>query len=586
MVARAKISTLVAAGSLSLAAIIGLGAGLAVQGASSMRSSMKFIATNSLPSVDLLNSTVIDFEIVRVRLSRLIMAQSPDEIVKQRKSLDEGVAKVENDIGAYKKLVADETDKELYEAYAAQWQAFRQDVDQVANAVSQDQHAQAVELFRGAIVNHSRDLQSAIEADKEYNVKAVNAATVAVVGQADSAIQRNIVLGILGVGIGLLVMLMFSWRVSRPVAHLKDAMGHMAAGDLDRDIPGIDKGDELGDIARALEGIRQSVAERSRAEAEAKLTVQQKITGALERGLASLRKGRLDERLDEAFPAEYEQLRTDFNATAVSLSEQIAAVSVSSNAVRSGAAEISSAAQDLAHRTELQAASLGHTATTVRELANSVAEAGQGVSGVAGAALAAEQEAASSGDLMRGAVSAMHSIAATSEKMRSIVEIIDGISFQTNLLALNAGVEAARAGDAGRGFAVVATEVRNLAERSAVAAKEIGALIVTSGDEVRAGVDMVSRTQASLERIVERSTEVAGVLAKLATTTAEQSEAISGVNQVLNELDIATQQNAALVEESTAASRSLAHEAERLSGVVQRFTLAGRQAGGAMLNAA
>jgi methyl-accepting chemotaxis protein len=180
----------------------------------------------------------------------------------------------------------------------------------------------------------------------------------------------------------------------------------------------------------------------------------------------------------------------------------------------------------------------------------------------------------------------MQSIAATSEKMRSIVEIIDGISFQTNLLALNAGVEAARAGDAGRGFAVVATEVRNLAERSALAAKEIGALIVQSGGEVRAGVDMVSRTQSSLERIVERSTEVARMLSKLAATTAQQSEAISDVNQVLGELDMATQQNAALVEESTAASRSLAHEAERLSGVVQRFTLATRMAGGAMRVAA
>jgi len=576
VLARAKISTLVAAGSLSLAAIIGFGATLAVQGASTMRADMAYLASNSVPSVDKLNSIIVDFEIARIRMSRMILAQSPDEATKQSASLDKALANAEQGIADYKKLISDKEDGRLYEDFVQRWQLFRQDVEAIRTAELSNQHDRAIALFNGDIVGHSRDLQGAIEADKDYNVKLVNQIAGKVLEQADTAIQRNIVLGMLGVGIGLLVLLMFSLRVTRPVSHLKDAMGDMAAGNLDRDIPGIDKSDELGDIARALEEIRQSVANRSRAEAETKLAAQQKITGALERGLAALRQGRLDERLDEEFPAEYEQLRNDFNATAASLSEQISAVSVSSNAVRSGAGEISSAAQDLAHRTELQAASLGNTANTVRELAHSVAQTGQGVTSVAGSAHEAEREASNSGELMQGAVAAMQSIAATSEKMRSIVEIIDGISFQTNLLALNAGVEAARAGDAGRGFAVVATEVRNLAERSALAAKEIGALIVNSGEEVRAGVDMVSRTQSSLERIVERSTEVAGMLSTLATNAAQQSEAIAGVNQVLNELDMATQQNAALVEESTAASRSLAHEAERLSGVVQRFTLARR----------
>ncbi|WJS99982.1 methyl-accepting chemotaxis protein [Novosphingobium humi] len=586
MLARAKISTLVAAGSLSLAAIIGVGAALSVQGAATMRTDMAYLAGNSVPSVDKLNKIIIDFEIARIRMSRMILAQSPDDATEQSALLDKAMAKAEQGLADYKKLLSDKEDTRLYEDAVHHWAVFRQDVEAIRAATLNNRHDEAVALFNGSIVDHSRALQAAIEADKDYNVKMSSDISSRVLAQADTAVKRNIVLGVLGVVIGMLVLLMFSLRVTRPVSRLKDAMGDMAAGDLDRDIPGIDKRDELGDIARALEEIRQSIANRSRAEAEAKLAVQQKITGALERGLAALRQGRLDERLDEEFPAEYEQLRNDFNATAASLSEQISAVSVSSNAVRSGAGEISSAAQDLAHRTELQAASLGNTANTVRELANSVARTGQGVTSVAGSAHEAEQEASNSGQLMRGAVAAMQSIAATSEKMRSIVEIIDGISFQTNLLALNAGVEAARAGDAGRGFAVVATEVRNLAERSALAAKEIGALIVHSGEEVRAGVDMVSRTQASLERIVERSTEVAGMLSTLASNAAQQSEAIAGVNQVLNELDMATQQNAALVEESTAASRSLAHEAERLSGVVQRFTLARRSTRDGLRNAA
>jgi HAMP domain-containing protein len=168
---------------------------------------------------------------------------------------------------------------------------FRQDVEVIRQAVLSNQHERAAALFNGDIVSHSRALQAGIEADKDYNVKLVNGIAARVLSQADTAIQRNIILGLLGVGIGILVMLMFSWRVTRPVSQLKDAMGDMALGDLDRDIPGIEKADELGDIARALEAIRRSIAERSRAEAEGKLMAQQRITGALERGLAALRQG-------------------------------------------------------------------------------------------------------------------------------------------------------------------------------------------------------------------------------------------------------------------------------------------------------
>ena len=162
--------------------------------------------------------------------------------------------------------------------------------------------------------------------------------------------------------------------------------------------------------------------------------------------------------------------------------------------------------------------------------------------------------------------------------MRSIVEIIDGISFQTNLLALNAGVEAARAGDAGKGFAVVATEVRNLAERSAQAAREIGELIVGSGREVHHGVEMVSQTQASLARILSKADELAAMISDIAGNSSQQAEAIAQVSSVIAGLDAMTQQNAALVEESTAASTRLAHESERLASVVGQFDFGGSAA--------
>jgi methyl-accepting chemotaxis protein len=574
-----KISTLVTAGSLSLAALIGGSAVTAAVGADAMRRDLVYINENSLPSVAALGQIIIDFEIARIRLSRLIMAKTPDELAKANAELEKGVAKVDEQVSAYDKLVSDEKDRELYGAFSGKWQQFRSDMEAVKQAAGANNATQAEALYRGEIVQHARDLQNAIEEDKDYNIKLAQQTTDAAVVGAKDAVWRNSLLGAAGVGIGLLVMLMLRLRLTGPLGRLKDVMGAMAHGQLDLSIPGSDKPDELGEIARALDDIRSSVAERSRLEAESKLVAQQQVTGALEKGLGALRQGQLSHRIDNRFPAEYEQLRQDFNATVASLAEQMGEVARSAGAVRTGASEISAAAQDLARRTEVQASSLGETASTVRDLAESVSSAGAGVANAANAARDAESEASASGQLMLDAVAAMNSIAATSEKMRSIVEIIDGISFQTNLLALNAGVEAARAGDAGKGFAVVATEVRNLAERSAEAAREIGALIVNSGNEVRQGVDMVSQTQASLQRIVDRSTEVAAMLSGLSATAASQASSIAQVNGVLSELDRATQQNAALVEESTAASHSLATESERLSAVVQRFS-SGQQGGG------
>jgi methyl-accepting chemotaxis protein len=573
-----KISTLVTAGSLTLAALIGGSAVTAAVGADAMQRDLVYINENSLPSVAALGQTVIDFEIARIRLSRVIMAKSPEELAKANGELDKGIVKVDEQVAAYGKLISDDKDRALYEAFSQKWQQFRADMEAVKQAATNNP-AQAEVLYRGEIVQHARDLQAAIEEDKDYNTQLAQQRTDEAVAGAKASVWRYSALGVAGVVIGLLVMLMLRVRLTGPLGRLRDAMGSMARGQVDMSIPGTDKPDELGEIARALDDIRSSVAERSRLEAESKLVAQQQVTGALEKGLGALRQGQLSHRIDNRFPAEYEQLRQDFNATVASLAEQMGEVARSAGAVRTGASEISAAAQDLARRTEVQASSLGETASTVRDLAESVSSAGAGVANAANAAREAESEASASGQLMLDAVAAMNSIAATSDKMRSIVEIIDGISFQTNLLALNAGVEAARAGDAGKGFAVVATEVRNLAERSAEAAREIGALIVNSGHEVRQGVDMVSQTQSSLQRIVDRSTEVAAMLSGLSATAASQASSIAQVNGVLSELDRATQQNAALVEESTAASHSLATESERLSAVVQRFS-SGHQGGG------
>jgi methyl-accepting chemotaxis protein len=254
--------------------------------------------------------------------------------------------------------------------------------------------------------------------------------------------------------------------------------------------------------------------------------------------------------------------------------------------VSNGANEISAAASDLATRTEGQAASLEESSAAVRELTHSATSTAQTAAEASNLARAAQSSAKGSGDTMNQTVAAMSQIAESSRKMEEIVGLIEGIAFQTNLLALNAGVEAARAGEAGKGFAVVATEVRALAQRSSDAAKDITAIIQSSGRDVAQGVTMIGQTQAALTQIVASTQELSDMIEAIATASREQSTSILQVDSAVAAMDRSTQQNAALVEQSSAAARSLSSEASALTGLVQRFDIGSGGASAALRHAA
>ena len=306
--------------------------------------------------------------------------------------------------------------------------------------------------------------------------------------------------------------------------------------------------------------------ERTRAAAE-----QRGVIDQIGSGLKALAQGDLVHRLERPFPASYEDLRASFNAAAGDLNRIVRAVSDSAELIHTGAAEIRTASDDLSRRTEQQASTLEATARTINQLTGTVEDNARSASELQATVVRATADAAHGGAVVERTVEAMNQIERSTKEIGQIISVIDGIAFQTNLLALNAGVEAARAGEAGKGFAVVAGEVRALAQRSAEAASSIKSLIETSASQVAQGVALAGESGQSLHTIVEGIAGVGAAIERIAQVSQTQAEELRGVNARTGQLDVATQQNAAMVEETTAAARNLSNEAANLAQLVAHF---------------
>ncbi|MCP4410394.1 MAG: HAMP domain-containing protein [Gammaproteobacteria bacterium] len=299
--------------------------------------------------------------------------------------------------------------------------------------------------------------------------------------------------------------------------------------------------------------------------------VSERVINDTLRVLGALAQGELNERIDTEYDGAYGQLKHDANTTVKKLTEVIGNIKGTADVVHTGAGELSQGNSSLSQRTEEQAASLEQTASSMEQMTSTVKQNAGNARQANQLATEAKDQAEKGGEVVGKAVGAMKQISASSGKISDIIGVIDEIAFQTNLLALNAAVEAARAGEQGRGFAVVAGEVRNLAQRSATAAKEIKGLIQDSGEKVDEGSRLVDESGQTLETIVSAVKKVSDIVAEIASASQEQSTGIDQVNKAVMQMDEMTQQNAALVEQSTAASEAMSEQAQNLNDMIAFF---------------
>ncbi len=371
-------------------------------------------------------------------------------------------------------------------------------------------------------------------------------------------------------------------------------MTRLAAGDLTVEPPALGRRGVYASIASAFERIKQAMVEddqqaraatarreereaneivrrQTEAERAAAAREQEQTVSALAEAAARLSEGNLTFRISADFPPAYQKVKDDFNEAIAQMQRAVAVISDSVRGIRVNADAVAHASDDLSRRTEQQAATLEETAAALGEITQTVKKAAESALHAREVVVAADGDAKKGAVVVKQAVEAMDGIAKSAQQITQIIGVIDEIAFQTNLLALNAGVEAARAGDAGRGFAVVASEVRALAQRSAEAAKEIKGLISASTAQVGHGVELVAETGAALERIMAQVADVNAVIAGIAAGAHEQSTGLDEVNVALGRMDQVTQQNAAMVQQSTATSRSLSQETMELSRLVDQF---------------
>ncbi|PDT84933.1 methyl-accepting chemotaxis protein [Sinorhizobium sp. BJ1] len=583
-----RLATLAAAAFLGFGSLLGVGfyqnsrSEVALQKAIVAEDGMKTAGAMRFASIGLVliaMDSIIDRDERKIQPERaaqikasleLLDAKTPElEILARLLGKSELLASFESDLAALRKAI--EVDlKGLVEAGAP-----ARDFARLDDAI--DGGGERMNSLLTEITNAAASL--ATERTEEARVASSN------------ALILQTVVGFLAMG-GMLALIWFHGNaLRRGILGLRDSMRRIHSGDLTSAVAALDRGDEIGEMARSVDLFRTAATEKRSLEQHAaasrdemekdrerQAVEREQVVGrikaaadALGRALNQLAEGNLAVAIREPFEEGLDTLRRDFNNTVERLSHVLSNVKENVVSIDSNGRQMRSAADDLARRTERQAASLEQTSAALEEITVTVKTATDRAEEASRMVGETRVNAEESGRIVGEAISAMARIEGASNEIGKIINVIDEIAFQTNLLALNAGVEAARAGEAGKGFAVVAQEVRELAQRAAGAAKDIKALVSRSGTEVETGVKLVQATGDALGRIGANVVRINEHMSSIVQAAREQSTGLNEINAAVSQLDQMTQQNAAMVEQTNAASHTLAQDAEKLSDLLSQF---------------
>ena len=567
---------------------------LTLGGLQSLNASTVDVADNWLPKTaasDRLQTALND---LRVAYAQHLVEANVQRMKDHLANVHEKEAAMQASLSAYETMISSDEERQIFAAIPPAVAEYIRHGTYMLDMSGDHAKDLGGFLFGGYMRDAAGIVETATSALVAYDSKGA-AQSKAQSDTTYGSVMSKIVWAVLFVGLVLVAAAVYVLRgIARPVEVITRSMTMLADGNTATAIPYSGRPDEIGEMAGAVEVFRQAAivkarlegeadavriqteADRERMIADAERLAQERLqeaTAGLASGLRRMAAGELRFQLDVPLSPEFESLRHDLNSAVLQLRETLTSVVGSASEIDGRSRKISEGSQDLARRTEQQAASLEETAAALSAITLNVKSSSKQVEEARAIAAHANQSAVHSGNVVAGAVEAMGRIEDSSIKIASIITVIDEIAFQTNLLALNAGVEAARAGEAGRGFAVVAQEVRGLAQRSAQAAKEIKDLIDRSSHEVECGVQLVSETGVSLKTIVDHVVSINSSMDAIAASAKEQSLGLSEVNLAVLQMDKVTQQNAAMVDETNAASATLVNEAAHLQQLMTRFQL-------------